>query len=285
MIFKLKKYFVIYILYPIRSRINLKNLIKYYGTNNSNQDINEAINLLNKKNCLMIPFNYVSKYENLHFEINFDSEYYPFIVVNNNEVYFPKGTSAKDLLGSVKTHFIEQDIESPHRYVAPYTIMNGHTAVLVGASDGLLALDLMDIFEHIFLIEADENWIIPLKKTFKKHLEKKITIIQAFATDINDGSSKRLDDIFKDYIYPIDFLQADVEGAACVLLKGAKNLLTTFSPKLAIACYHTHEESDEISVILGSLNYKISFSQKFVYMWMQRLKVPFLRNAVLYAVK
>jgi len=95
----------------------------------------------------------------------------------------------------------------------------------------------------------------------------------------------RLDDIFKNYIHSIDFLQADVEGAACVLLKGAKNILTTFSPKLAIACYHTHKESDEISEILAELKYEIFFSQKFVYLWMQRLKAPFFRSGVLFAVK
>ena len=224
----LNKIIVIHILYPFRAKSNFKNLKKYYTLNNSNEFINEAIRVLSTNNRLMIPFKFIEKYDNINYEISIDVAGYPSININNHLIYFPKHTKKQDIIGAVKTHFIEQDEESPHKYITDQT--KGHTAILVGASDGLLALDLLNSFEHIYLIESDINWIEPLTKTFNSYKEK-ITIINSYASDTTMGDQKKLDDIFKDYKYPIDFLQADVEGAACMLLNGAKNTIQQHLPK------------------------------------------------------
>jgi hypothetical protein len=275
----LHKLYVINIVYKIRAYRNFSNLKEYYS-NNSNEKIIEAIQELKKNKKLMIPFRYIKKYDKLAFDV-IDSEY-PSLKINNNIVYFPTNTNRRDILGAVKTHFIEQDVESPHKYFIDKTEIQGHTAILVGASDGLLALDIIDSFKHIFLIESDNNWIEPLRKTFAPYKEK-ITIINTYASDLTTDKEKKLDDLFANYEYSIDFLQADVEGAAIKLLKGTEIILNRYRPKLAIACYHSHDEAMEIEDLIKILNYKISYSQKFVYLWMQDLKPPYLRKGVLYA--
>ena len=78
---------------------------------NSNEKIIEAIQELKKNKKLMIPFRYIKKYDKLAFDV-IDSEY-PSLKINNNIVYFPTNTNRRDILGAVKTHFIEQDVESP----------------------------------------------------------------------------------------------------------------------------------------------------------------------------
>lgn len=283
LLFNLYKTIVLLFLYPYRAKKNFSKFKKYYF-NNSTESISEAIKMLNTNNKLMIPFKFINKYDKINYEIIHDDFGYPAVKINNNLIFFPKETTNKDILGSVKTHFIEQDEESPHKYFIDKSQLFGHTAILVGASDGLLALDLIDSFKHIYLIESDKNWIEPLKKTFCLFKEK-ITILNIYASDISTGNQKKLDDIFKSYEHSIDFLQADVEGAAGILLKGAENMLYDHMPKIAIACYHTHNEASDIKNILEKFNYKTSFSQKFVYNWNHYLQEPFIRKGVIYADK
>jgi len=268
---------------PIRVLNNFRRVKKYYY-NTSDNLILEAIRALEKNRRSMIPFDFIQKYQNLDYKIFNEFAEYPSISILGNQVYFPKETTTIQIFEAVKTHFIEQDPESPHRYINNKAKIKGHSAVLIGASDGLFALELFDSFQHIFLFESDPKWIEPLKKTFE-HCYQKITIVNKFVSDKTSGKEIRLDDYFKDYIYPIDFLQSDVEGTACLVLKGAESILHNNVLKLAIACYHNSTESFEIQKILINSGFKISFSKKFVYMWMHNLKEPYFRNGVLYAQK
>jgi hypothetical protein len=163
-------------------------------------------------------------------------------------------------------------------------MLKGHTAILIGASDGLFAFEIIDVFEHIFLFEADPNWIEPLNRTFENY-KHKITVINKFVSDKTTEKEITLDTYFHNYSNTIDFLQADVEGVACSVLKGAEHILDNNKMKMAIACYHHSTESSEIQKSLNNSGFQISFSKKFVYMWMQKLKEPYFRYGVLYAEK
>lgn len=41
---------------------------------------------------------------------------------------------------------------------------------------------------------------------------------------------------------PVTYITLDVEGMECSALRGAKNLIQKYRPKLAICCYHSDED-------------------------------------------
>jgi hypothetical protein len=109
--------------------------------------------------------------------------------------------------------------------------------------------------------------------------------VNKFVADKISEGQINLDTYFYDYKYSIDFLQADIEGAACLLLKGAEKILKENKITIALACYHTHSESRDLQKTLENLGYQTWFSNNFVFMWMQKLKEPYIRKGVLYGEK
>jgi FkbM family methyltransferase len=82
--------------------------------------------------------------------------------------------------------------------------------------------------------------------------------------DQHNGSisiqSSTLDDwAEKENIKRIDFIKADIEGAERLMLKGAKNVLREFKPKLALCTYHFPDDPEIMKELILSANptYKI----------------------------
>ena len=236
------------------ANLNYKNFKNYYKTSN-NKDIIEAIQNLSMNNKLMIPFNnYIKKTKEVI--LSFDKDGYPYIFYLDFKVYFPLNYSYQDILGSLNTHMIEQSNGSPHQYyVNP--IKKQKTAILIGASDGFFAIDILNMFENIILIESDIAWIEPLSRTFNSY-KSKINILNQYISNQTTTFTITLDDLFSNNNLSIDYIQADVEGAALSLLNGAKNILLNQQPTLSIACYHTQDEAEKLSLFLSSFNYQIS---------------------------
>jgi FkbM family methyltransferase len=57
----------------------------------------------------------------------------------------------------------------------------------------------------------------------------------------------------------IDFIKMDIEGAELSALRGARNTIERFKPKLAISVYHNFAHFAEIPEFLNSLNFKYDF--------------------------
>jgi len=277
----LNRQFVLYLKFPFYSYLNFIKLKRYYKNTNDLKII-DAIRLISKNKMNMFPFDYIKKYDNINYEIQVDLDGFKYVKYCNYNVYFPKKMSNKSIIKAIKFHLIEQDNESPHKYITHENSIGGDTAILVGASDGLFALEILNYYKHIYLIEADERWVIPLKKTFS-NFNSKITIIKSFIGDEASIDSSTLNDIFNNYEYSIDFIQADVEGTAIKLLNGSDKLLLDHRPKISLACYHYENESDEIINYLEKFNYEFNFSDKFVYMSTHKLNPPFFRKGVVYA--
>lgn len=279
----LNKLYTIYFVYSLNSFINYEKISRYYlGT--SDTIVAEAIRALSKNKRMMIPFEYTKKIKNQKYEIFNLASDYPGVLINGKQIYFPINTKKKQIAEAMQVHFIEQDPESPHRYILDKSKISGHTAILIGASDGIFALEIMDYYKHIFLFESDINWIEPLTRTLEQY-KNKITIVNKYVSDKLSDTETTLDSYFYDYKYSIDFLQADVEGAAYELLKGGREILEKNNIKLAIACYHYHNEAELIGEILQVMGYKVTFSKRFVYMWMQKLKEPYFRKGILFGDK
>lgn len=70
----------------------------------------------------------------------------------------------------------------------------------------------------------------------------------------------------------VDFIKADIEGAERMMLKGAKNTLKKYSPKLSLCTYH---HRDDIAVMTDLIldanpNYKIVYAWLKLYAWVEK---------------
>jgi FkbM family methyltransferase len=79
---------------------------------------------------------------------------------------------------------------------------------------------------------------------------------------IYDGkvSSLSIDDlVHKNSIQRIDFIKMDIEGAEPYALKGAKETIKKFKPKLAIAIYHSLNDFVSIPMFINELGLGYEF--------------------------
>lgn len=144
---------------------------------------------------------------------------------------------------------MEQDKNSPHRYVENSKLLKGEYLFDCGAAEGIFALDNVERFEHIYLFEADEEWIRALQFSCKPYKEK-ITIVNKYLSDSDNEMQMTLDHFVKEKKINLKapiFIKMDVEGAEEQVLKGAeKTLNESLNLDMAVCTYH--KEFDEITL-------------------------------------
>lgn len=158
---------------------------------------------------------------------------------------------------------MEQDKRSPHRYLTEhFSIEKGEIGIDIGAAEGIFALQVIDDVEHIYLIESDADWNEALEATFCNDRDK-VTIIQGYVSDTDRNSNLTLDTVFKDK--KIDFIKMDIEGAERKALRGAKQLVESNMPKMAVCAYHNEEDETLIRAWLEGVGpYTVRHSQGYV---------------------
>ena len=257
----------------------------HYG---NNPETNEIVSFLKSKRVEMIPYFYRDEYENKEIVVRFDTAEDLYVVeVEGNDIYFPKELGEQYIRDSVRVALMEQDDRSPHKYLPTKSLqIQGDVAVLCGASDGIYALQIINRFKKIYLFEANPLWIKPIRKTLRNYLDK-IEIVSYFVSDVDGIDTITLDTFFKDKNEKINYIQADIENAELLMLKGADKLISTSTDlTLAICCYHTAHQEKDLTDFLRAKKYKIQPSNGFLLLWMDfPLKPPYLRRGVLYATR
>jgi len=188
----------------------------------------------------IMPYDFTEKYKILTVEISRDTKS-KFIraKVNGKSIYFPVSFTEEYVLESVRVDLMEQDDQSPHRYIhLPGEKFSGRYAVLAGASDCMFALDVVQNFEKVFLFEADKRWHGPMRETMKEFSDK-IKIVPKRIGDNDSEKSVRLDTFFQRRYKDVNFIQADIEGNEVKMLSGARKLFEeAVDLKLSVSCYH-----------------------------------------------
>jgi FkbM family methyltransferase len=163
----------------------------------------------------------------------------------------------------------------------PIHVKQGDTVFDIGAHLGVFTRAALDCgASKIVMVEPEPTNIACIEKTFKKEIlngqvlliraaawnekgilrfggsgltfrykgsKNKLGTTEVFATTI-DAIAEELD------INRVDFIKMDIEGSERYALQGAENVLTKYSPRLAIAAYHHHTDPPVLSNIVIKAN-------------------------------
>lgn len=181
--------------------------------------------------------------------------------------------------------YMEQDRRSPHCYFSgDFHVAEREVGIDIGAAEGVFALEVIDLVDHIYLIEADAGWCEALSCTFREWRQK-VTIIQGSVSDSEEGGRIVLDKLFENR--QIDFMKMDIEGAEKRALIGTQKLLKESMPKLAVCTYHQKTDYQDISKWLSQKGYTVKCSRGYVVCqgeWeLERLSDVDFRRALIWA--
>lgn len=216
--------------------------IKKCGT----RELQDVIDYVVQNGVRMYCYPFYDEYGEKDFIVDYDEENQLFYgMYLNHRMYLSKQL---DTLEKAKLYFryvcMEQDERSPHCYLTEnFKVVKGEIGIDVGAAEGIFALSVLDRAEHIYLIEADENWCKALALTFRDYTHK-VTIIQGYVSYCSGQGQLVLDDLFHNT--KIDFIKMDIEGAEMQALHGAEKLIAQHHPKLAVCTYHNAIDNEQI---------------------------------------
>jgi predicted RNA methylase len=236
----------------------------------------------------VFPYSYTGKYNPEDIVVYLDAEKkMRYILQDGKRLYFRKGWDEKQVQAYYNGLLIEQDSCSPHCYeTAGFHVSEGDVVVDAGAAEGNFALSVIDKVKKIYLFEVDKKWIAALKATFAPWKEK-VTIVNKYVSDNDKKNCITLDTFFGNE--QIDFIKADIEGAECQLLAGAKKILSGQTPMNVVLCtYHKHDDAEVLNEMLVEKGFRTEISKGymiFLYETYDKLKPPYLRRGLLRGIR
>ncbi len=239
-----------------RIKSTVLNYYKSLGPKQISEEESKAIDYLSKNELCVFPYPFQEKYNRSDIEVHVDpANSLKYIIKDNKRLYFKRKSSKRGVRRNYNFLKIEQDQQSPHRYLTEdFNMQKDDILVDVGAAEGNLPLEVIEKVKIAYLFETDERWIEALEATFAPWKDK-VVIINKFVSDKNDEKNVSLDVFFKDK-EPYNFLKIDAEGAEGEILKGAEKTLTAGQDiKLALCCYHKPHDEDKFKAHLEQREY------------------------------
>lgn len=241
---------------------NLKNdILNYYSPDNSyerDDKLREALTFLKKKGLHYFPHPFAEKYKPNDVEVFTDKDSgLNYVFHNGHKLYFRRETSVRRIKRVYAFLLCEQDQESPHCYQTDsFSVEDGDVLFDIGAAEGNFSLSVIDKVSKVYIFEAEESWLEPLKKTFEPWKDK-VEIINKYVSDKDSVNTVKIDTITKEFSSDNSiFLKLDVEGAEEKVLEGAQSVLSNFKTKAAICTYHNQDDYE----ILTNLMQKKGFN-------------------------
>ncbi len=263
-----------------------KKILKEYSQS-SDKEIIEIISNINENGIKIISSTLSMDYREDKIEVLFD-KIFKLKYVNykkDKPIYFQKKWSKSKIQKALNQLYIEQDINSPHRYLTDDFNVDKNTIVAdIGCAEANFSLDIVDKVKHIYLFETNNVWEEPLKATFKKHKDK-ITIVNKKFSNTDSKNSINGSKFLKDK--GVNFLKIDVDGHEDEVMSNLEELISESKKmKIALCTYHSNNDFYKYSTLLQKYKYNISHSNGFmIFYWDKKLDKPYLRRGVLRAEK
>lgn len=263
-----------------------KKIIKEYNYSND-KEIIDIINNINKNGLKIISSTLTKNYNKNKIKVLYD-KILKLKYVNykkNKPIYFIKKWSKSRIQKALNQLYIEQDLNSPHRYLTKEFNVNKETIVAdIGCAEANFSLDIIDKVKHIYLFETNNVWKEPLKATFRKYKDK-ITIVNKKFSNIDSKSSVDGSKFLKNK--GVNFLKIDVDGYEDEVMSNLEVLIAESKKmKIALCTYHSNDDYKKYSALLKKYNYSTSHSNGYmIFYWDKKLDKPYLRRGVLRAEK
>jgi len=141
-------------------------------------DLRRAVDTLRTSPPRMIPYSFTDRYMAAAPPVHRDRSLgLHYVEHHGRRLYWRQGRKARRIAGDYQALLAEQDPESPHRYfTAAFAPRPGCIFADVGSAEGIVALDVVERVEHLYLFEGDANWRTALEATFRPWREK-VTIV------------------------------------------------------------------------------------------------------------
>ncbi|RBP65343.1 FkbM family methyltransferase [Alkalibaculum bacchi] len=245
-------------------------VIKHWMNNSNEVTLRELLRVI-------IDFSYKTKSKRRLERINVMDECLEIILKNYREpLYIPKGLDL-DLFYLIMEETFNKD--HWHYYQIPQTRVEEDDVVLdCGAAEGLFTYTVAKHCKKVYAIEPVPDFVRCLRKSFANR--KNIEIIPGAISDqlgvmyldedtissyITDEFTNikvdtwSIDDLFYKNSKSVDYIKADLEGQELKMLKGAKETIRKYKPKMAITTYHNIEDAEQIYNYIKSIdnNYNI----------------------------
>lgn len=252
-----------------------QSLLKRYEACEDAQ-IQAMLTRIREKDLQVFNYDFADKYEEIKTDVEYDSRCGLYYVwhrgkESGRKLYFARHLdSAEKVEQYYRSLLVEQDIQSPHRYLTDtFDVKEGDVVVDAGVAEGNFALDVIERASKIYLIEADEKWIEALEETFREDREK-IVILPRYLTSMTEGQCATLDSLINE---PVNFIKMDIEGNEWdALLGAAETIRNSQDLKCAVCCYHADFDEILIRDALGGYGMQCSVTPGFMWFPFPRRK-------------
>jgi len=238
---------------------------------------NRAYAFIGKHGVSSYPFPASLSYKHLRVEVDLDGESkLPYVLHQGKKLFFPEQFSREKVRTEYLRLLIEQDPESPHRYIPSYDELENRVLLDVGAAEGIFALDTIELVNSVFLFEYEEFWQEALRQTFKPWQEK-VTIVRKFVSDRTENLNVSIDDFLAGKELERLFIKMDIEGAERKALQGARATLQSADDMyLAVCGYHRKGDPEYLTGFVEEYGFSHEFAPGYL-VWNRRLSKAVIR--------
>lgn len=263
--------------------IRLQMLTRYESEKDS--EIRECCDYLMERPLTIFNYTFTDKYQAADIQVYYDSEKkLYFVYYCGKKMYISRSyTSEEEVRTYINSVILEQDTDSPHRYLMNnYNVSDDDIVIDAGVAEGNFALSIIDKVRKIYLFEPDANWIEALKYTFEEYSEK-IVMIEKGLSNYQNAITTTIDSIVpRDE--NINLIKMDIEGEELLALKGARETIEHSADIKCIICTYHHENAYEaVREFFSEEGFHVEHSCG--YMWYPNnynmMRAPVLRRGLI----
>jgi hypothetical protein len=270
---------------------NLKNeIINYYNSlskESIRDDQQEVITFLKNNPISTFPYPYLHNYDANDIVVYSDkSNGLKYVLLDGKRLYFKRGSSSRRIRRNFNTLLVEQDFNSPHRYLTNnFNIGPDDVIVDIGAAEGNFTLSIIEKVKKAYIFETNKRWIKVLETTFAPWKDK-VEIINKFVSDIDDKNNISLDKFFGNNP-KVNFIKIDAEGEESRIIRGGEKILSDQSDIKVVTCtYHKYDDENILSGMLKNKGFEMEFSKGYMIFYLDKdQRPPYLRRGLIRAWK